>query len=328
MNYKKNYYQIFCQINLFKHYYKIIFSFTLIFILGCSNKINKVYDLVSIDRFEKKFFNADSDSLSKLINDYPFLFPSNFNKEEWVNIKNDSLRKFIFNESIKKYDDKKLNRKISALYSNLSNEFSDFNSPNIITLNNGIDYQFKIITTDSLVLLSLDCYLDNKDLYKNIPSYISQRMTEEFLVRDLAEKLISRHVIYPRNRQFISKIIYHGKIYNLMINNLDFDEKKALNYNETEIVWAKNNEKEVWKFFIENEILFNTSNDLEERFINFGPYSKFGISIDYESAPMIGRWIGYKIVKSYLKSNNKTIEEILNMNEYELYLNSNYKPGL
>jgi len=59
------------------------------------------------------------------------------------------------------------------------------------------------------------------------------------LPRDLAEKLISRHVIYPRNRQFISKIIYHGKIYNLMINNLDFDEKKALNYNETEIVWAK-----------------------------------------------------------------------------------------
>ena len=78
----------------------------------------------------------------------------------------------------------------------------------------------------------------------------------------------------------------------------------------------------------ENEILFNTSNDLEERFINFGPYSKFGISIDSESAPMIGRWIGYKIVKSYLISNNKTIEEILNMNEYELYLNSNYKPGL
>ena len=43
---------------------------------------------------------------------------------------------------------------------------------------------------------------------------------------------------------------------------------------------------------------------------------------------MIGRWIGYKIVKSYLKSNNKTIEEILNKNEYELYLYSNYKPGL
>lgn len=266
--------------------------------------------------------------MDKLINDYPFLFPANFNKEEWINIKNDSLRKFIFNQTIKKYDDKKLNREISELYSNLSNEFSGFNSPKIITLNNGIDYQYKIISTDSLVLLSLDCYLGSQSLYKNIPSYISQRMSEEFLMRDLAEKLISNHVIYPKNRQFISKIIHYGKIYNLMIANLDFDEIKALNYNEREIVWAKNNEKEVWKFFIENEILFNTSNTLEERFINFGPYSKFGISIDYESAPMIGRWIGYKIVKSYLKSNNKTIQEILNMNEYELYLNSNYKPGL
>ena len=113
-----------------------------------------------------------------------------------------------------------------------------------------------------------------------------------------------------------------------MINNLDFVEANALYYNEKEILWAKDNEKEVWKFFIENEILFNTSNILVERFINFGPYSKFGISTDYESTPMIGKWIGYKIVKSYLKSNNKTIEEILNMNEYELYLNSNYKPGL
>tara|TARA_B100001758_G_C18405936_1_gene612089 strand:+ start:1941 stop:2927 length:987 start_codon:yes stop_codon:yes gene_type:complete len=328
MNYKYYNYQIFCQINLFKHHYKIIFFFILIFTLGCNNKINKVHDLVSIDRFEEKFFSADSDSLDKLINDYPFLFPANFNKEEWINIKKDSLRKFIFNQTIKKYDDKKLNREISELYSNLSNEFSGFNSPKIITLNNGIDYQYKIISTDSLVLLSLDCYLGSQSLYKNIPSYISQRMSEEFLMRDLAEKLISNHVIYPKNRQFISKIIHYGKIYNLMITNLDFDETKALNYNEREIVWAKNNEKEVWKFFIENEILFNTSNTLEERFINFGPYSKFGISIDYESAPMIGRWIGYKIVKSYLKSNNKTIEEILNMNEYELYLYSNYKPGL
>ena len=115
MNYKKYYYQIFCQINLFKHYYKIIFSFILIFVSGCSSKINKVYDLVSIDRFEKKFFNADSDSLSKLIKDYPFLFPSNLNKEEWVNIKNDSLRKFIFNESI----DSVFLKPIAKLYSNV-----------------------------------------------------------------------------------------------------------------------------------------------------------------------------------------------------------------
>ena len=297
-------------------------------LIGCNNKSTNNYENIIVDRFEKKFFNIQPDSLKILTNQYPYLFPSSFSDEEWLNIKNDSVRKIIFNETQVEFKNDYLNRNISKLYYGLSNQFSNFNSPKIITINNGLDFQYKLIDIDSLVLLSLDCYLDNDELYKTIPAYISQKMNKNFLMRDLAEKLISRYVNYPTNRQFLDKIIYYGKVYNLMTTNLDFDEANALYYNEKEIVWAQDNEKEVWKFFIENEILFNTSNILVERFINFGPYSKFGISIDYESPPMIGKWIGYKIVKSYLKSNNKTIEEILNMNEYELYLNSNYKPGL
>ena len=297
-------------------------------LIGCNNKSTNNYENIIIDRFEKKFFNIQPDSLKILINQYPYLFPSTFSDEEWLNIKNDSIRKIIFNETQVEFKNDYLSRNISKLYYRLSDQFSNFNSPKIITINNGLDFQYKLIDIDSLVLLSLDCYLDNDELYKAIPDYISQKMNKNYLIRDLAEKLISRYVNYPTNRQFLDKIIYYGKVYNLMINNLDFGEANALYYNEKEILWAKDNEKEVWKFFVENEILFNTSNILVERFINFGPYSKFGISIDYESSPMIGKWIGYKIVKSYLKSNNKTIEEILNMNEYELYLNSNYKPGL
>ena len=300
----------------------------LIILIGCNNKSSNNYENIIIDRFEKKFFNIQPDSLKILINQYPYLFPSSFSDEEWLNIKNDSIRKIIFNETQVEFKNDYLRKDISKLYYRLSDQFSNFNSPKIITINNGLDFQYKLIDIDSIVLLSLDCYLDNYELYKAIPDYISQKMNKNYLIRDLAEKLISRYVNYPTNRQFLDKIIYYGKVYNLMINNLDFGEANALYYNEKEILWAKDNEKEVWKFFIENEILFNTSNILVERFINFGPYSKFGISIDYESSPMIGKWIGYKIVKSYLKSNNKTIEEILNMNEYELYLNSNYKPGL
>ena len=297
-------------------------------LIGCNNKSTNNYENIIIDRFEKKFFNIQPDSLKILINQYPYLFPSSFSYEEWLNIKNDSIRKIIFNGTQVEFKNDYLRKDISKLYYRLSDQFSNFNSPKIITINNGLDIQYKLIDIDSLVLLSLDCYLDNYELYKAIPDYISQKMNKNYLIRDLAEKLISRYVNYPTNRQFLDKIIYYGKVYNLMINNLDFGEANALYYNEKEILWAKDNEKEVWKFFIENEILFNTSNILVERFINFGPYSKFGVSTDYESSPMIGKWIGYKIVKSYLKSNNKTIEEILNMNEYELYLNSNYKPGL
>ena len=318
-------YQIYCQINLFKFRFKIILFFILI-LIGCNKKNTNDYEDIIVDRFEKKFFSIKSDSLSFLISQYPYLFPKNFSHEEWINIKNDSLRKIIFKETQNKFKGKHLNSSISKLYNELRNQFSNFNSPKIITINNGIDFKYKLIDADSLIILSLDCYLGNDDLYKNIPAYISQKMNNNFLIRDLAEKLILKQIKYPSDRQFVSKIIYYGKIYNLMVKELDINEAIALSYNDNEIEWAINNELEVWKFFIKNQILFNTSNSMNDRFLNIAPYSKFGISIDYDSAPMIGKWIGYKIVKSYLKSNNKKIEDILNMDEYELYLNSNYKP--
>ena len=56
------------------------------------------------------------------------------------------------------------------------------------------------------------------------------------------------------------------------------------------------------------------------------PFSKFGLSIDFESPPMVGRWIGYQIVKSYSKKNKSNLNDLLNQDNYELYLKSNYKP--
>ena len=92
-------YQIYCQNNLFKIQYKIISFFIITILIGCNNKSTNNYENIIIDRFEKKFFNIQPDSLKILINQYPYLFPSSFSDEEWLNIKNDSIRKIIFNET-------------------------------------------------------------------------------------------------------------------------------------------------------------------------------------------------------------------------------------
>ena len=76
-------YQIYCQNNLFKIQYKIILFFMLTILIGCNNKLTNNYENIVIDRFEKKFFNIQPDSLKILINQYPYLFPSSFSDEEW-----------------------------------------------------------------------------------------------------------------------------------------------------------------------------------------------------------------------------------------------------
>ena len=42
---------------------------------------------------------------------------------------------------------------------------------------------------------------------------------------------------------------------------------------------------------------------------------------------MVGRWIGYQIVKSNSKKNKSNLHDLLNQDNYELYLKSNYKPN-
>ena len=90
--------------------------------------------------------------------------------------------------------------------------------------------------------------------------------------------------------------------------------------------WLNKNEKLIWTKLIENEILFSTTKVYYENLILENPYSKFGTQLDYQIPPIVGKWIGYKIVESYIKTNNKNIVDILEMDEYELYLNSNFNP--
>ena len=90
--------------------------------------------------------------------------------------------------------------------------------------------------------------------------------------------------------------------------------------------WAFENEKNVWDYFISNEILFSTENSLDYRFLNDSPYSKFNSSLDNGSPPRIGAFIGYRILESFIKRTNYNIQEILNISPQEILKKSNYNP--
>ena len=65
---------------------------------------------------------------------------------------------------------------------------------------------------------------------------------------------------------------------------------------------------------------------LISRFINNAPFSKFYLSIDNESSPMIGKFIGWQIVQSYMKNNDTSFIDMILMNPIDIYNNSKYKP--
>ena len=323
-----------CQIKSFKIQIKIFVIIISVLLLSCDYNKNKEsknainYIDVKFDRFEKKFFNSSLDSLSKLIDEYPFLFSKRFSLDEWKAIKTDSTRKEIFNKTDSVFKNfKSVENGVKKIFTNTKNFFPNFKSPKLITLNNGIDYKYKIIDSDSIILISLDCYLGENIFYNNIPAHISKLMVPEFVAIDISELISSRYVEIPLDRKFISKIIYHGKLLFLMKEVSGIDPLKALGFNKNNKDWMIENENNVWKYFVENDLLFSTQSSLDYRFLANAPFSKFGLSIDFESPPMVGRWIGYQIVKSYSKKIKSNLNDLLNQDNYELYLKSNYKPN-
>ena len=314
----------------FKHYFSFIFLVSVLSFCSCKNlknEDNHYAKEIEVIRFEKLFFEYDIDSISSLRYKFPYLFPKQFSINDWMNIYNDTLRRDIFKRSdqvFKNFNPYKM--EISKNIKQIQDEFGGFYIPKIITINNGIDYNYNVVRSDSIVLVSTDCYLGNNIHYESIPNYISMKMNVDYFVKDITESFLKDFIKYPGDRRFISKIIYHGKLIYSMNKITDFDFEKIIGISQENLNWLTENELEIWEYFVKNNIIFSTDISLDKRFINDAPYSKFGLSIDFESSPMVGKWIGYNIVKSYQKKHNIQLKNLVAMNEYNLYLKSNYSP--
>ena len=109
---------------------------------------------------------------------------------------------------------------------------------------------------------------------------------------------------------------------------MPFDsEESRIGYTKDELEWAKINESEIWSYFYNKGLLFNTDTALSNRFIAQAPFSKFYLDLDNESPGMLGRYIGWQIVRSYMKKNNVSLQQLSKIGGQELFNKSNYKPA-
>jgi len=309
----------------------------LIFIFfGCSNKkkinleIEKIPLKIKFDRFDLKFAEVNKKEFQNFKKQYNFLFPIQFHDSLWIKRKDDSIQIMLQNEVNKVFPNlDKLEKESENIYKHLIYNFPSIKVPKFLTLINNVDYQSKIIFTDTIILISLDTFLGSTNkIYNGIPNYIKSDMDKSRFGSILVDKIASSIIEAPNNRFFLDRIIYKGKILLLkdFIIPLSSDEIK-IGYNKEQINWAMQNEEYIWKYFIGNELLFKTDDDLIDRFIIPAPFSKFYLEIDNESPGKIGQWVGWQILRSFRKKNPSfKISDILNLSSEELFKKANYKP--
>tara|TARA_B100000780_G_scaffold80709_1_gene54994 strand:- start:23073 stop:24008 length:936 start_codon:yes stop_codon:yes gene_type:complete len=307
-------------------YNKIFTVILLVFsIIGC-NDVNYDKD-IEIIRFEKQFYNSDEKQLDDLIEKYPYLFPNQFPKSTWINKINDSLEMDFYKNSLIEFKGYDFNsKKVKLIFNNAKSILQNFKTPKIITLISKSDFNDRIIYNEPYLFISLNLYFGS-NYYENIPKYISKNMNKFFIPNDIAFKISERYIKSKDDRTLLSNMILFGKI--LYLNKLlNPEEEDYVIFNTTikKMNWTNENEFEIWSYFVENEYFFNTDIDLRSRFMSLSPYSKFNLDIDKKSPGAIGRWLGYRIVDSYMKNNKIDLKELINLDHYTIFKKSKYKP--
>ena len=318
--------------NIIKYFSLFLILFNL---LACGKNEKEQVDISKIDistdvrRFEQSFYTAGPENLSSLKSDFPFLFPEPNPDSVWTAKMKDEDELFLYKSSQEVYGDfSEQKMALIDLFKHVKYYFPKFTAPRVITILSNVDYDNKIIYADSLMFISLDVYLGQAhEVYQDYPKYIKQNFTSGHLLVDAAEQL-AIPVIKPNPlKSYISRIIQEGKkMYTIAAFLPDSSESEIIGYSADQFQWAVKSESNIWKYFIQNEMLYSSDPTLTERFISDAPFSKFYLEVDKDSPGKIGVWFGWQIVNSFMIHNDLSLQEMLVIDNEELFTKSKYKP--
>jgi gliding motility-associated lipoprotein GldB len=305
-----------------------------LFFLSCDqkSKVEKEVEEIPVDikveRFDKIFFETKPEDLAKVKKQYPFFFPAGNDDSIWLNKMQDPLWREVYTEVEKKYSNfEPVREEFNNLFKHVKYYFPEVKTPKVITIISEMDYTAKAIYADSLVIVSLELYLGKEHKFYQFPNYLKQNFEERQIMPDVVSSFAFRKIPVSSDRTLLAQMIFEGKqLYAKDLLLPEYTDAEKMGYTPEQIKWCEENESYMWRYFIENEVLYSDDPKLNTRFIAPAPFSKFFLEIDNDSPGRVGAWIGWQMVRSYMKNNKSTLPELLKTNAKEIFEKSKYKP--
>lgn len=206
--------------------------------------------------------------------------------------------------------------------------------PRFIGFLSGFEVQTPI--GENYIGIGLDMFLGKdskfyKGIVQSVPLYLSRRFTPEYIVPRTTETYI-REELFPEkdeDRSLLSKMVYNGKVLYCMDKILPetVSDSVKIGYTAKQLEWCRTYESEIWGYYLENNLLFETDYQKIQVLLSEGPFTP-GLGEKNESAPKIGIWTGWQIVRLYMKNNPKvSLQDLMLEEDAQKILNgSKYKP--
>lgn len=183
--------------------------------------------------------------------------------------------------------------------------------------------------TEQGIGVGLEMFLGEKCAfydYLQLPVYLRQRMTPAHIAPTLMHGWInSEFPLEEVDPTLLEAIVQEGKVLYAMEAVMPYTPKHLLhNYTESQLNWADEHQSYVWAHFVDQQLLFSTNSADIAKFTNDGPFT---VDLVKESPPRMGYYIGWQIVRAYMKRQEMVDLQAMMKLDAEAILNeSKYKP--
>jgi len=198
----------------------------------------------------------------------------------------------------------------------------------LITCLSGWNYSFAYM--DSSFILGLDMYMgDAAKFYQMLryPFYMVKNMNEHYILPDIARGwLLTEFDNSSDENILLNHTIFYGKLYyavNALLPNLN--DSLLIGYTGKQLKYCREYEKQLWGYFAEKNRLYENNLQNIRELTNEGPFTG---AISKDCPPRIAMWVGWQIVKSYMKHNeNVSLADLMNEKDSKKILSkSKYRP--
>ncbi|MDE6091026.1 MAG: hypothetical protein K2G41_10020 [Duncaniella sp.] len=210
----------------------------------------------------------------------------------------------------------RLSRGLGKMKENFSRLFPGRNFPEAVTIIS--PFNQSVFTADSMLYIGLNHYLgEDYQPYAYFPDYIRVRKTPQRLLPDVAETLLRRDFPYAPREEYptvLSRLLYEGALIEAEMQLAGVSEQQALGYDDTQMKWLTDHERQLWETMVGRKYLFSTDEQLAASLTGLAPFTSV-IGQDVPGAA--GRFIGHRIINSYLDNRAVSIADMLSPDFYE-----------
>lgn len=226
-------------------------------------------------------------------------------------------------------------KEMTEAYKRVRYYFPKFKEPVVYTCFTEFGFQ-KFIFSDGNkdgIGLGLEMFLGKDYPYKsidptnpNFSAYLTRTFDKAYLTKKTVDLIVDDLVGSPGGVRLLDYMVYNGKKLYLLKKFLPaVADSVIFEYTQNQMDWVNGNELEMWSFFSEQNLVYETNVIKINKYINPSPDSP---GMPVEAPGQTGNYIGYQIINAYMeKRPNTSLDQLLKEKDAQAILEiAKYKP--